>query len=72
MPVPAGGFEGVLKGRTPIELDAKVVAAFDAVVVATNHTAFDWEMIAEHAQLVVDTRNELASRMTDSERYFKA
>jgi UDP-N-acetyl-D-glucosamine dehydrogenase len=32
----------------------------DCVLVMTNHTAFDWPMIAQHAQLVVDTRNALA------------
>ncbi len=72
VPVPPGGFTGVLTGRKPIELSASVVAAFDAVVIATNHASFDWDLIAEHAQLVIDTRNQLASRMLDSERYVKA
>lgn len=64
--------EGILPGRKPLELSDSVVAAFDAVVIATNHAAFDWDMIAEHAQLVIDTRNQLADRMLDSERYVKA
>ena len=72
VPIPVGGFEGVLVGHTPIEVDAATVSAHDAVVIATNHTCFDWETIASNAQLVIDTRNELAERMTGSDRYVKA
>jgi UDP-N-acetyl-D-glucosamine dehydrogenase len=40
---------------TPAELRAA-----DAVVVATDHSAFDWERVVRHARLVVDTRNATA------------
>jgi UDP-N-acetyl-D-glucosamine dehydrogenase len=33
------------------------VAAADCVVVATNHTAFDYDELVSAARLVVDTRN---------------
>lgn len=72
VPIPPGGFDGPLHGHEPIELDAKTIASFDAVVVATNHACFDWDQIANEAQLVVDTRNQLAERMVDSGRYVKA
>ena len=29
----------------------------DCVLLATDHTAYDWPMIVAHAPLVVDTRN---------------
>ena len=32
------------------------VAQFDIVLLATDHDAFDYRMIADHAQLIVDTR----------------
>ena len=32
------------------------IAGFDAVVMLTNHSAFDTRMIADHAQILVDTR----------------
>ncbi|HUP27716.1 MAG TPA: nucleotide sugar dehydrogenase [Chloroflexia bacterium] len=35
----------------------EVLGAYDAVLVATDHTSYDWGRIAEHAQLIVDTRN---------------
>lgn len=33
------------------------LAAFDCVVLATDHTEFDYEGIARHARLILDTRN---------------
>ena len=32
------------------------VARYDALLLATDHDAFDYDMIARHAQLIVDTR----------------
>ncbi len=55
-----------------IDLHAESLAAFDAVVVATQHAAFDWELIAAHARVVIDTRNALAGRMDGDARYHRA
>jgi hypothetical protein len=27
--------------------------------VSTHHAAFDWQMIADHSRLIIDTRNAL-------------
>lgn len=70
--VPAAGFRGALAGQTPLELSESVVRSFDVVVVSTHHAAFDWDLIARSAQLVVDTRNALADRMAGSANYVKA
>ena len=32
------------------------VAAYDCVLLATNHDAFDYGLIERHAKLIVDTR----------------
>ena len=37
-------------------LDAATLESFDAVVLATDHARFDFELIRRHARLVVDTR----------------
>jgi UDP-N-acetyl-D-glucosamine dehydrogenase len=37
-------------------LTAELIAAQDAVVVVTDHTAVDYALVAEHAPLIVDTR----------------
>jgi UDP-N-acetyl-D-glucosamine dehydrogenase len=33
------------------------LAAMDCVVVVTNHSSYDWSVIAEAAKVIVDTRN---------------
>ena len=55
-----------------VELTPENLAKYDAVIVATDHQAFDWDLIAKHAPLVIDTRNALASRMQGKPNYFKA
>jgi len=42
-----------------VPITPQSLSSYDCVVVATNHTAFDWEMIAEHSKRVVDTRDAL-------------
>jgi UDP-N-acetyl-D-glucosamine dehydrogenase len=39
-----------------VDLTADALAEYDCVVVGTNHDAFDYTQIKEHARLVVDTR----------------
>jgi UDP-N-acetyl-D-glucosamine dehydrogenase len=45
-----------------IELNAGSIAAFDCVVIGTNHDAFDYAMILEHAKLIIDTRGVYRDR----------
>lgn len=47
-------------GRQSIALTPEAVAAYDAVVIVTDHDDVDYAMIAKHAKLVVDTRNMMA------------
>ena len=42
-----------------VDATAETIAAADCVVILTNHSSFDYEVIAERATLVVDTRNAL-------------
>jgi len=44
-------------GKKSVPLDAKTLASYDCVVIATDHTSYDYASIVESAQLVVDTRN---------------
>lgn len=39
-----------------IELTPQALEEFDCVVVATNHDAFDYPLLKQHAKLIVDTR----------------
>lgn len=42
-----------------VPLSADTLEGYDCVIIATHHSAFDWQMIADHAPLIVDTRNAL-------------
>ena len=42
-----------------VPLTAETLAQADCVVVVTDHSAFDWQFIRQHAKVIVDTRNAL-------------
>ncbi|TVQ63166.1 MAG: nucleotide sugar dehydrogenase [Phycisphaerales bacterium] len=42
-----------------VPLNADTLAGYDAVLISTNHSAYDWQLVADHAQLIVDTRNAM-------------
>jgi UDP-N-acetyl-D-glucosamine dehydrogenase len=45
------------KVYTSKKLDAKLLESVDCVVITTDHSDYDYELIVKHAKLVVDTRN---------------
>lgn len=46
--------------KESIELTAEALADADAVLVVTNHKDYDWDFIAQHAKVVIDTRNAMS------------
>jgi UDP-N-acetyl-D-glucosamine dehydrogenase len=40
-----------------VDLNAEIVQRQDAVVILTDHREFDYRMVVEHADLVIDSRN---------------
>jgi UDP-N-acetyl-D-glucosamine dehydrogenase len=55
--VPRLDFEGSAYESVP--LTASALQDADCVLVITDHSAFDWELIGQQARLIVDTRNAL-------------
>lgn len=53
-------------------LTAQTLAEADCVVVVTDHSAYDWPWIVEHARLVVDTRNATQGVAVEPGRVVKA
>ena len=43
------------------ELTPQSLQRYDCVLVATHHSAYDWQMIADHSALIVDTRGACAA-----------
>jgi UDP-N-acetyl-D-glucosamine dehydrogenase len=58
--------------QTSIALTAKSLKEHDAVVIVTDHSVVDYEMVVEHAGLVVDTRNATKSVTKHREKIVKA
>ena len=48
-------------GMESVELTEGLVGASDAVVVVTDHSSFDWELIGRSAELIVDARGVFAA-----------
>jgi UDP-N-acetyl-D-glucosamine dehydrogenase len=44
-------------GMAAVEPTAEALASYDAVVIVTDHSSYDYAAIVRHARLVVDTRN---------------
>lgn len=61
-----------LAGRTSTPLNAKMITDYDAVLVAADHDNVDYGLVAEHARLIVDTRNVFARLGLSLHRVVKA
>ena len=46
------------------DLSAENISGTDCILVATDHSAYDYDFILEHARLIVDTRNVFAGKDT--------
>lgn len=54
------------------ELTAESLSTQDAIVVVTDHSAYDWEFIMCHAPLIIDTRNVTKGVVTAHDKVVKA
>ena len=48
-----------------VPLTADSIAAYDCVVLTTDHDKFDYELLQQHARLIVDTRGRYSGRHTN-------
>ncbi|NIX77088.1 nucleotide sugar dehydrogenase [Microvirga terricola] len=61
-----------LAGRKSVKLDAKTLAGYDAVLIATDHDNVDYKLVVDNAKVVVDTRNACARAGIPEGRVIKA
>ena len=54
------------------ELTPSYLASQDCVLIATNHSAYDYDFIVKHSPLVVDTRNATQNVSQGREKIVKA
>ncbi len=45
--------------KSSASLTLETLNRYDCVVISTDHSCYDYQVIAEHASLVVDTRNAM-------------
>ncbi|MDA1050835.1 MAG: nucleotide sugar dehydrogenase [Planctomycetota bacterium] len=57
---------------TSEELTSDFLASQDCVIIATDHSSYDWDFIVEHSSLVIDTRNATKNVAEHRERIYKA
>ena len=49
------------KKEKSLELNVKNIENQDAIVITTDHSNVDYELIGKHAKLIIDTRNVMAN-----------
>lgn len=54
---------------TSVDISPEIIRAADLVILTTDHSAYDYKLIAENAALILDTRNGFAG--IESENIFK-
>lgn len=59
-------------GKKSISLSPEALGAYDCVLIATNHKAYDWDMVAKHSRMIVDTRDALRGVSVDADKVVKA
>jgi UDP-N-acetyl-D-glucosamine dehydrogenase len=55
-----------------VELTEGLLRQMDAVLLLTDHSAYDYPFIEEHAQCIVDTRNAFGRQNINSSKIHKA
>lgn len=51
-----------MAGEASVTFSAEEIASADAVLIATDHDAVDYELLARHAKLIIDTRNVMSRK----------
>ncbi len=61
-----------LPAMKSVALTPEFLESQDCVLIATNHTAFDYELIVRHAPMILDTRNATSKVSGGHEKIYKA
>jgi UDP-N-acetyl-D-glucosamine dehydrogenase len=57
---------------TSVQISPEFISSSDAVIIVTDHSNIDYDMLLEHARLVVDTRNATAPYRKPSHKVIMA
>ena len=70
--IPKTREHGGLAGMKSVPFDRPTIAGYDAVIIVTDHTAIDWQLLVDSAEIVIDTRNATAHVAKDKAHIFIA
>jgi len=54
------------------ELTDQTLASADLVLLATDHSSFDYQRIVDHARMIVDTRNATRAVVRGRDKIYRA
>ena len=55
-----------------LELNVETIEKQDAIIITTDHSNVDYQLIGKHAKLIIDTRNIMANIKTPNARILRA
>ncbi len=58
--------------KRSVELTSQNLKSYDAVIITTNHSCYDYDLILEKANIIVDTRNALGLKGQGEGKVWKA
>ena len=61
-----------MNSQNSLELNSKNIKNQDAIIITTDHSNVDYELIGKHAKLVIDTRNVMANIKNPKARVLRA
>jgi UDP-N-acetyl-D-glucosamine dehydrogenase len=70
--IPKTRAHAAFAGMQSISLDRATVASYDVVLILTDHTDVDWQLLIDEAQIIIDTRNVCAKIAAASPKIFIA
>lgn len=48
-----------------VNLDSKTLLEYDVIVISTDHSCYDYDLIRRHATIIIDTRNAMKATLND-------
>lgn len=55
-----------------VEINTENLSSYDVILVSTDHSCYDYEMIYENSKLIVDTRNAFLKEKFPGDKVFRA
>lgn len=55
-----------------VQITPEILKSYDLVLVSTDHDLFDYELIAAHSKIIIDTRNAFENRGIKKGKIFKS